>query len=398
MNTSNRELSEASVVERGKDKVEADARPGTDPDVINKPVGVEKSEMGREMKDSESDASPGVEEANKPADLESEMPPGEVTGEELDKGPVVIELQYLVEAAAFLVFKNTAHDLEKATKQLAATILGPKWMTDKRMRKELPAFMIEAIGKVSSKSPDPRLSVYTILLFFEWLAKKSRLQLENFQSAKDAAIAEADEVCQAIIEKVKKIMLPTMWEILSPRHLPASSLRNWDAYKAILMQLGCDNAVRTVEEMTERVLEETAKQEFSRAASTGRNGTLIEKSVVEVAVVLKAIQHVGEYVFEYCRDSNPDISKRFAMLVRNFDEDQVMTLVGKLDFMESCVVNHDTKIKDRISALKSSLEVLPGVSSRASETFWQTKEDSGLFLLAELSKLEESFVLAHFPT
>ena len=305
---------------------------------------MQQESEGKTAEGQEDDDVPGAEDQSRKEDTFSD---DQMTDEETDEGQlqVVLEFQHLAEAVAFLSFKKTAGELEKATKRLAEAILGPGWLSDKRRRKELPGFVKDKLKKLPQKSPEPILGVTTVQYLLIWLANKS----VRWQLIEDEEEQQAVKMCQSIVESVNIITLFDVWQNDFPAPSPENIMLQLNEYKAILMTLGCERAVQIVEDTTGWALEEMEKTEFSRGASKEKD-VRIETSVVEMAVVFKAFRHVEEYVYEFCRDSNPKMSQQLAKSLEDKENDKITNFHANLDLIEA---RAKTSTLRKISELRS---------------------------------------------
>ena len=270
--------------------------------------------------------------------------------EEETKGQlrVVLGIQDCAEAVAFLSFKKTASELEKAAKKVAQAILGPGWISDKRKRKELPVFVKDNLKKVSQNSPVPVLGVVTVLYLLVWLANKS----VRWQLIEDEEEQQAVKICQSIVNKVANISLFDVWLNDFPAPSPENIILELNEYKTILTTLGCEKAVPIFEDTTGWLFDEVEKSEFSRGASKEKDVS-VQASVVEMAVVFKAFHFVEEFVFDFCRDSNTNMSRLFAISLEEKKDDGHTNLHANLDFIQAQEEPWTTP--QQISGLRSSL-------------------------------------------
>ena len=270
---------------------------------------------------------------------------------------VVLEFQYLAEAVAFLAIKKTADELEKATKKLADVLLGPGWQTDKKKRKELPWLVKESCGK-ASKSSEVSIGVFGLHVLLLWLAKKCAY--ENFAPPDDDEELRTVKVCQSINASLKKMRLFNVWLTNRQALPPKDIVDELHEYKSVLMTLGCAKSVQVVEDAATRLTEELETVKLSRGASEEKDGIRIEASVAEMAVVFKAFHHVEEYVYEFCRDFDPDISESFSDLLKDTETDNIAELSGKLSFIQaqrkfSKIATHLAELSVPLNALSQHL-------------------------------------------
>ena len=315
--------------------------------VIKNPHEEERMQQESEVKTAEGqedDDVPGAEDQSRKEDTFSD---DQMTDEETDEGQlqVVLEFPYLAEAVAFLSFKKTAGELEKATKRLAEAILGPGWLSDKRRRKELPGFVKDKLKKLPQKSPEPIFGVPTVQHLLVWLANKC----VRWQLIGDEKEQRAVELCQLIAESVNKITLFDVWMNYFPAPSPENIMLQLNEYKFILNTLGCVKAVQIVEDTIRWALKQMEKTEFSRGASKEKD-VRIETSVVEMAVVFKAFRHVEQYVYEFCRDNNPELSQLLATSLEDRENDKIANFHANLDLIEP---RAETSTIRKISELRS---------------------------------------------
>ena len=198
---------------------------------------------------------------------------------------IVLEDQYLAEAVAFFAFKSTVQELDKATKKLADIILGERWLTDKKKRKDLPAFVKDMHGKTLSKSAGKLWSVPVLLKFLPWLAKYSLSKFEE-----DDNVQAAREICQSICAHVGNITLFDVWLDNRPAPPPKDIMLELNEYKLILTKLGCESAVRIVAEKHAWLAQETGKEDFSTCALNMEDVRInVKGEVAKVAVVFPSV-------------------------------------------------------------------------------------------------------------
>ena len=298
--------------------------------------------------------------------------------EEETKGQlrVVLEIQDCAEAVAFLSFKKTASELEKAAKKVAETILGQGWINDKKRRKEFPPFIKDSLKRISQNSSEPVFGVRTALYFLVWLAKGCvRWQLVN----KNKEYQRAVKMCQSIVKNVERISLFDVWLNDFPAPSPENIKIELNEYKSILTTLGCEKAVRIFETTTSWLFDEVEKSKFSRGASKEKD-VRVQASVVKMAIVFKAFHHVEEYVFEFCRDSNTIMSQLFATSLEDEKDDGQTNLHANLDFIQA--QEEPLTTPQQISGLRSSLTDLcqyfvdelkpsPKAGNEAVLSFWK---------------------------
>ena len=215
-----------------------------------------------------------------------------------------IELPYLVEAAAYVAFKNTACELDVAVKKLAENILGARWFTHKKKRSALPNFVKETLSKSVSKSMAECWSASVLLPFLAWLASKE----SDKESVEDKLDEEEWEKCRSVSEHVKNISLLDRWMHHCPAPCPKDIVYELREYMSILMELGCNQARRTVEETCRQIFAEVEEESFAQCASKEKKGVMVDRTIAGTAVVFKLFHLVRRAVYEYCRDSDEQLS------------------------------------------------------------------------------------------
>ena len=344
--------SKESVVS-DKDRTELESANSSKTEDVSKPAHFEKEEQEKtadvpQFEDSTEDerrkkdkaASPDHEsqqiDATGPVEetkTEEVLPHDQASHDEFDgQVQVVLEFQYLAEAVAFLAFKKTADELEKAAKKLADVLLGPGWQTDRKKRRELPWFVKETLGK-ASKSLESYLGVFGVNVLLLWLAKKCTD--ENYATHDDDEEQRAVMVCQSINAGLKKMQLFNVWLTNRQALPPKDIVDELHEYRSVLMTLGCEKSLQAVEDAAARLTEELETVKLSRGASEKKDDVRVEASIVEMAVVFKAFHHVEEYVYEFCRDFDPDISQSFAALLKDTERENMDDLSAKLSFIQA---------------------------------------------------------------
>ena len=311
----------------GGNHSEGSCPPGTKK--ANRPAGLEKEAKKEDV--AEGITEPVVEDPRKEESKQQESEDSTSEGLEDVPGPedpIVLDLQCLTEAVALLAFKRTANELDKSTKRLAETLLGPRWVTDKKKRMELPSFLIEAIGKTPSKSAETSFGTQSLLSFLGWLSKQS----PTWQFAEDKKVQEAGKVCQSIGEDVKKITLLDLWMNLCHTPPPQSIMLELNAYKTTLTKLGCEDAARVVEELSGHI-PKVVKEAQPFKGATKEFEITVMASIVEVAVVLRVLQHVNQYIYEFYRDSRSSKSEVYG----GAEEGQTAFLLKNLDLIQKRV-------------------------------------------------------------
>ena len=251
----------------------------------------------------------------------SVLPDSQRSGERTDEGQIVLELPYLAEAVAFLAFRKTVSELDTATKQLAGVLLGPNWLTDKKKRRELPAFVRDTFRTKSSKYSECAWSVMGNFSFLLWLEIK--FDLTKFDAVQDENVAEAREKCKSCCENVKKITLLDAWKDHWPVPSPEDIASDLTRYSSVLKTLGCIDAAYTVQESASWILEKHAKLQQSLQTEGSLNtmdSVIVDRSLAEMAVVFKAYHFVEQYMYEFCRDSAKLVSHIFAVLFKKRNE------------------------------------------------------------------------------
>ena len=240
-----------------------------------------------------------------------------------------LEDQYLAEAVAFFTFKNTVQEMNKATKKLADCVLGQGWLTDKKKRKALPAFVTDEHGKTLSKPPGEFWSVPVLLRFLPWLAKE--YSLSKFE-AQDERGRLSGEICQSICAHVEKITLFDVWLDNRPAPPPKDIMLELNEYKLILTKLACESAVRIVAEEHAWLVQETGKEDFSTFVLNTED-VRVAAEVAKMAVVFQASHYIGERIYRFCRDNNTKTSFCFAKFLKAEEEKQAVGLAMMLDFI-----------------------------------------------------------------
>ena len=246
-----------------------------------------------------------------------------------DQTSVFLDDQYLAEAVAFFIFKNTVQELDRETKRLADCLLGQGWLTDKKKRKDLPTFLVkDAHGKTLSKLAGECWSFPVLLRFLPWLAKKC--SLSKFEE--DENVQAAGEVCQLICEHVENITLLDVWLDNRPAPTPEDIMLELNEYKLILLKLGCKNAARIVAEKQAWLAEEMGKVDFSISVFK-KEDVRVEAEVAKMAVVFQAFHYVEDRIHKFCRDSDAEVSLCFAKFLKAEEEKQTVGLAAMLDFI-----------------------------------------------------------------
>ena len=251
----------------------------------------------------------------------SVLPDSQRSGERTDEGQIVLELPYLAEAVAFLAFRKTVSELDTATKQLAGVLLGPNWLTEKKKRRELPAFVRDTFRTKSSKYSECAWSVMDNFSFLLWLEIK--FDLTKFDAFQDENVAEAREKCKSCCEDVKKITLLDAWKEHWPVPSPEDIAKDLTRYSYVLKTLGCIDAVCAVQKSASWILEKHAKLQQSLQTEGPLNtmdSVIVDRSLAEMAVVFKAYHFVEQYMYEFCRDSAKLLSHIFAVLFKKRNE------------------------------------------------------------------------------
>ena len=236
------------------------------------------------------------------------------SGERTDEGQIVLELPYLAEAAAFLAFKKTVSELDSATKQLAGVLLGPNWLTDKKKRRELPAF-IRDTSRTKSKHLECTWSTFDIFSVLLWL--ETKLDITKFDN--DEKVVDAREKCKSSCENVKEITLLDAWKDHCPVPSPEDIASDLTRYSSVLNTLGCIDAACTVQESVSWILEKQTKLQQSLQTEGPLNimeSVIVDQDLAEIAVVFKAYHYVDEYLYEYCRDRERHLSQFCAALLK----------------------------------------------------------------------------------
>ena len=271
---------------------------------------------GESVSKSEPSTQPSVDEVSSPKCDE-------------DQTSVFLDDQYLAEAVAFFTFKNTVQELDRETKRLADCLLGQGWLTDKKKRKDLPAFLVkDAHGKTLSKLAGECWSFPVLLRFLPWLAKKC--SLSKFEE--DENVQAAGEVCQLICEYVENITLFDVWLDNRPAPTPEDIMLELNEYKLILLKLGCKNAAQIVAEKHAWLAQEMEKVDFSTSVFK-KEEVRVEAEVVKMAVVFQAFHYVEDRIHKFCRDSDAEVSLCFAKFLKAEEEKQTVGLAAMLDFI-----------------------------------------------------------------
>ena len=267
----------------------------------------------------------------------SVLPDSQRSGERTDEGQIVLELPYLAEAVAFLAFRKTVSELDTATKQLAGVLLGPNWLTDKKKRRELPAFVRDTFRTKSSKYSECAWSVMDNFSFLLWLEIK--FDLTKFDAFQDENVAEAREKCKSCCENVKKITLLDVWKDHWPVPSPEDIASDLTRYSSVLKTLGCIDAAYTVQASVSWILEKHAKLQQSLQTEGPLNtmdSVIVDRSLAEMAVVFKAYHFVEQYMYEFCRDSVKLLSHILAVLFKKRNErsrplglHELLSIVGR---------------------------------------------------------------------
>ena len=277
-----------------------------------------EDDAGESVSKSELSTQPSVDEMSNPWQCD-----------EYTWGSLFLDDQYLAEAVAFFTFKNTVQELDKATKKLADCVLGQGWLTDKKKRKDLPAFVTDAHGKTLSKPPGECWSVPVLLRVLPWLAKEYSLSKFEVQ---DENVQAAGEICQSICAHVENITLFDVWLDNRPAPPPKDIVLELNEYKLILTKLGYENAVQIVAEEHAWLAQEMGKVDFSTSVFN-KEDVEVEADVAKMAVVFQAVHYVGECIYRFCRDSDTKVSLCFAKLLTAEEEKQPVGLATMLDFI-----------------------------------------------------------------
>ena len=297
--------------------------------------------IGESVSKSEPSTQPSVDEVSSPKCDE-------------DQTSVFLDDQYLAEAVAFFTFKNTVQELDRETKRLADCLLGQGWLTDKKKRKDLPAFLVkDAHGKTLSKLAGECWSFPVLLRFLPWLAKKC--SLSKFEE--DENVQAAGEVCQLICENVENITLFDVWLDNRPAPTPEDIMLELNEYKLILLNLGCKNAAQIVAEKHAWLAEEMGKVDFSTSVFK-KEDVRVEAEVVKMAVVFQAFHYVEDGIHKFCRDSDAEVSLCFAKFLKAEEEKQAVGLAAMLDFIGEEPKSFGSKEQLQITELATCMKAL----------------------------------------
>ena len=278
----------------------------------------------------------------------------EVSSSNCDEGEwasLYLEEQYLAEAVAFFTFKNTVQELDKATKKLADSVLGQGWLTDKKKRKDLPAFVTDAHGKTLSKPAGECWSMPVLLKFLPWLAKEYSLSKFEVQ---DKRVQAAGEICQSICAHVENITLFDVWLDNRPAPPPKDIVLELNEYKLILTKLGCESAVRIVAEEHAWLVQETGEENFATCVFNTKD-VRVAAEVAKMAVVFQAFHFVEERIYRFCRDIKTKTSLCFAKFLKAEEEKQPVGLAMTMDFIgkEPKFFNSKDQIAELATCMKA---------------------------------------------
>ena len=233
---------------------------------------------------------------------------------------IVVESVHLAEASAMLAFQVTASDLNKAVKSLAKDILGERVGSTTKRRK-ITDFIKTTLATVGKKSFD-ELNVVDLLGTL-WLLKKKVVDLK---------IKEAEKVCLLICEHVENIDLFSIWTDQLPAPSIKDVLSNLREYQSLLTKLNCTEAVCQVAKAID-ICELLVFDAERVDELTADDGTKVKKNrqfqisqeTVEWTMFFQLYHFIEQYVFEYCRDSSPALSQRFAEFLRStsLEEEQI---------------------------------------------------------------------------
>ena len=243
---------------------------------------------------------------------------------------IVVESVHLAEASAMLAFQVTASDLNKAVKSLAKDILGERVGSTTKRRK-ITEFIKTTLATVGKKSFD-ELNVVDLLGTLLLLKKK----------AVDLKIKEAEKVCLSVCKHVENINLLSIWTDQLPAPSIKDVLSNLREYQSLLTKLNCTEAVCQVGKAI-AICELLVFDAEHVDELTADDGTKVKKhrqfqvslKTVKWTMFFQVHHFIVQYVFEYCRDSSPALSQRFAEFLRSTSlEEEQIGLNFTLDFLK----------------------------------------------------------------
>ena len=251
---------------------------------------------------------------------------------------IVVESVHLAEASAFLAFQVTSSDLNKAVKSLAKDILGERVGSTTKRRK-ITEFIKTTLAILGKKSFD-ELHVVDLLGTL-WLLKKKVVDLK---------MKEAETVCLSICEHVENIDLFSIWTDQLPAPSIKDVLSNLREYQSLLKKLNCTEAVCQVAKAID-ICELLVFDAERVDELTADDGTKVKKhrqfqvslETVKLTMFFQVHHFIVQYVFEYCRDSSPALSQRFAELLRSTSlEEEQIGLKFTLDFLQRHLITTQT--------------------------------------------------------
>ena len=290
---------------------------------------------------------------------------------------IVVESVHLAEASALLAFVDTASDLNEAVKSLAKDILGERAVSTTKRRKEITEFIKTTLATVGKKSFD-KLHVVDLLGILRLLKKK----------VVDLKMKEAEKVCLSICVHVENIDLFSIWTNKLPAPSIKDVLSNLREYQSILTTLNCKEAVCQVRKAialcelllfdAERVDELTADD----GSKLKKNRQFqISLETAKSTMFFQVHHFIEQYVFEYCRDSSPARSQRFAEFLRSTSlEEEQIGLNITLDFLQRHLTTQTRKIPEfsfhmTIWTLVKNLESLMELVGAAAKHHYEILHD-----------------------